>query len=61
MLILSRRKDERIKIGENIEVTVVRISGRTVKLGVDAPEGVLILRDELEPLESPTVKEGRLH
>jgi len=49
MLVLSRRENERIKLGENIVVTVIRVNGDRVRLGIDAPRDVLILRDELEP------------
>ncbi|MGL6196088.1 MAG: carbon storage regulator [Thermoguttaceae bacterium] len=49
MLVLSRREGERIKIGENITLTVVRCSGDKVRIGVDAPPEVLVLRGELHP------------
>ena len=48
MLVLSRRESERIKVGDSIIVTVVRVSGDRVRLGIDAPPGVLVLREELE-------------
>ena len=50
MLVLSRRQSQRIKLGDSIIVTVVRIHGEKVRLGIDAPEGVVVLRDELEPI-----------
>ena len=49
MLVLSRRERERIKLGDSIVVTVVRVSGDKVRLGIEAPPDVLVLRDELEP------------
>ena len=49
MLVLSRRERERIKLGDSIIVTVVRIAGDKVRLGIEAPPEVLVLRDELEP------------
>lgn len=49
MLVLSRREKERIKLGDSIIVTVVRVSGDKVRLGIEAPPGILVLRDELEP------------
>ena len=49
MLVLSRREAERIKLGEGIVITVVRVSGGKVRLGIEAPEDMLILREELEP------------
>ena len=47
MLVLSRNVNEQIMIGENIVLTVVRISPDKVRLGIEAPEGVQILRSEL--------------
>jgi carbon storage regulator len=49
MLVLSRRERERIRLGDSIVVTVVRLSGDRVRLGIEAPADVLVLRDELEP------------
>jgi carbon storage regulator len=47
MLVLSRKKDETIIIGDNIELTVVEVKGDTVKLGISAPRDVKIFRGEL--------------
>ncbi len=47
MLVLSRKRGERIVIGPNIELTVVDIRGNTVRLGVDAPRDVSIHRQEV--------------
>ena len=47
MLILSRKRDEKVVIGDGIEVTVVEIKGDTVKLGIEAPKSVKIYRAEL--------------
>jgi carbon storage regulator len=47
MLVLSRRVDQRIRIGSDIVVTVVRIGPDKVRLGFEAPHGVAILREEL--------------
>ena len=49
MLVLSRRESERIRLGDSIVVTVVRVSGDKVRLGIEAPRDVLVLREELEP------------
>lgn len=49
MLVLSRRERQRIRLGDSIVVTVVRVSGDKVRLGIEAPADVLVLRDELEP------------
>ena len=47
MLVLSRNKDERIVIGGDIVITVVEIRGDKVRLGIEAPKEVPILRQEL--------------
>lgn len=47
MLVLSRHPGERLLIGENITITVVRIGPNTVRLGIDAPPEVNIAREEL--------------
>ena len=49
MLILSRKAGERIKLGDSIIVTVVGVSGDKVRVGIQAPANVLVLRDELKP------------
>lgn len=50
MLVLSRRENQRIKLGESIVVTVVRVTGDKVRLGIEAPSDVLVLREELDHL-----------
>ena len=48
MLVLSRREGEKIIIGDSIVITVVRGGADKVRIGIEAPENVLILRGELE-------------
>ena len=48
MLILTRRSGESINIGDDIIVKVIEISGNHVRIGIAAPDDVIILRDELE-------------
>ncbi len=47
MLILSRRKEERIRIGEDISVVVIAIRGDQVRLGIEAPKEVPVHRQEV--------------
>ena len=47
MLVISRKIDEKIKIGEEIEVVVVGFDKNQVKLGIKAPKHITILRSEL--------------
>ena len=49
MLVLSRKESERIRLGDSIVVTVVRVAGDKVRLGIEAPSDILVLREELEP------------
>lgn len=48
MLILSRRESERVYLGEDIVLTIVRVNGDKVRIGVEAPPNIKILRTELE-------------
>lgn len=54
MLVLSRKESQRIRLGDSIVITIVKISGDKVRIGIDAPGDVLVLRDELEPREQPS-------
>ncbi|QDI91839.1 carbon storage regulator [Salicibibacter halophilus] len=47
MLILTRKRDESIQIGDGIEVKIVSVEGDQVKLGIDAPQHVDIHRKEI--------------
>ncbi|KSU83102.1 carbon storage regulator CsrA [Fictibacillus enclensis] len=47
MLVLTRRTDEAIKIGDDIEITILGIEGDQVKLGINAPKQVEIHRKEI--------------
>ena len=65
MLILSRRESECIHLGDDIVVTIVRVNGDKVRIGVQAPPHVKILRTELElnwgarpPQEAPSPQEA---
>lgn len=58
MLVLSRKPGERILIGEDVTVTVVRIGPNTVRLGIDAPRGKNIVREELCIRVPAEVNEG---
>jgi carbon storage regulator len=47
MLVLSRKVGERIWIGDQISVTIVRISSGAVRLGIEAPAELAVAREEL--------------
>lgn len=61
MLILSRKLDESIIIGDNIEVKIVSIDKGVVKLGIEAPPEVLVLRQELITAVKNANKNASLH
>jgi carbon storage regulator len=46
MLIFTRKVDEAVVIGDHIKVKVIKIRGKQVRLGIEAPPGLLILREE---------------
>ncbi|HTN76196.1 MAG TPA: carbon storage regulator CsrA [Pirellulaceae bacterium] len=47
MLVLSRKRDERIVIGDNIVITVIDVRGDKVRLGIQAPPDVPVHRQEV--------------
>ena len=47
MLILARKIDEKIKIGEDITLTIIEVRGDQVKIGVEAPKHVKVFREEV--------------
>ncbi len=47
MLVLSRRKDETIMVGDEVEITIVDVRGDTVRLGIKAPRSVSVHRKEI--------------
>ena len=53
MLVLTRKLKESIRIGDAITVTVLRVKGNTVRLGIEAPREVRVVRGELAPLGEP--------
>jgi carbon storage regulator len=49
MLVLSRKLGEKIVIGDNIVVTVVKIDRNQIRLGIEAPHEVPVYREEISP------------
>ena len=47
MLVLTRKYQEKIRIGDNITITVLRTKGKAVRLGIEAPTNVPVIRGEL--------------
>lgn len=48
MLVLSRKPGQSLQIGDNITVTVLEVRGHVIRLGIEAPRDVRVLRGELE-------------
>ena len=61
MLVLSRKVGESIVISESIRVTVVQVANARIRLGIDAPPEVTVLREELTKscFHSPPSKNGK--
>lgn len=60
MLVLTRKASQKIHIGEDITITVVRIDGNKVRIGIEAPHGVPVMREELlqnEPMSAGALAE----
>ena len=55
MLVLTRKSDESIRIGDDVVIKVIRTGKGTVKLGIEAPADVRILRGELLDAAAETV------
>jgi len=57
MLVLTRKLQEKIHIGDNITLTIVKVKGNTVRVGIEAPREVRIVRGELPQKEQPATEE----
>jgi carbon storage regulator CsrA len=59
MLVLTRKLQQQIKIGEQITVTILKVKGNTVRVGISAPRDVRVVRGEL-PKEGATTETGEV-
>jgi carbon storage regulator len=60
MLVISRKINEKIKIGDNIEIVIVSIDKNQVKIGIEAPKNLTILRSELlENIKEQNIKASK--
>ncbi|HVX12287.1 MAG TPA: carbon storage regulator [Pirellulales bacterium] len=54
MLVLTRKVKQQIQIGENIVVTILQVRGQTVRVGIEAPHSVRVVRAEIADLPAKT-------
>jgi carbon storage regulator CsrA len=47
MLVLTRKLKEQIRIGDNVTITILKVQGNTVRVGIEAPKNVRVIRGEL--------------
>lgn len=60
MLVLSRRVGEKVRIGDDIELVIVEVKGDTVRVGIEAPRGVAIYRQEIyDAISRENVEAGK--
>lgn len=60
MLVLSRKVNERIQVGKQITITVVRIGPNSVRIGIEAPPDLAIVREELNAALAVGSSDGEL-
>lgn len=59
MLVLTRKANEQIQIGDQVVITVLQVKGQSVRIGIEAPREVLVLRAELpKHVHSPNSTNG---
>ncbi len=54
MLVISRKENDKITIGQDIVLTVVRVQGNQVKIGIDAPKEIKVWRNDYEEKNANT-------
>jgi carbon storage regulator len=52
MLVLSRKLGQRFQIGQDVRVTIVKIDRNSVRIGIEAPNDVIVYREEIAPVEA---------
>jgi len=57
MLVLTRKQQQQIQVGEGVTITILRIKGGSVRIGIEAPSDVRIIRSELSPHETEEAAE----
>ena len=52
MLVLSRKLGQRFQVGPDVRVTIVKVDRNSVRIGIEAPDDVIVYREEIAPAES---------
>ena len=60
MLVLSRKVGQRILIGDEIAITVVRVAQGAVRIGIDAPDRLTVVREEIKQIPGEQPEERKL-
>ena len=58
MLVLSRKLGQRFQIGQDIRITIVKIDRNSVRIGIEAPDDVLVYREEIVPSSLESVEKA---
>jgi carbon storage regulator len=53
MLVLTRKTEQKIQIGDQITITILQVKGQAVKVGIQAPKDVRVLRSEVKAFDNP--------
>lgn len=62
MLVLTRKPNQQLQIGKDIVITVVKVRGNTIRLGIEAPRDVRVVRSELEfRLDAPSATDESIN
>jgi carbon storage regulator CsrA len=52
MLVLTRKNQEQIRIGDNITISILKVKGNSVRVGIEAPRDIRVIRGELPTFEA---------
>lgn len=52
MLVLSRKLGQRFQVGQDVRITIVKIDRNSVRIGIEAPDQVIVHREEILPTDS---------
>ena len=60
MLVLTRKASQQIQIGDGIVITILQVKGNTVRVGIEAPREVRVIRGELEQKNEPADRDAHM-